>query len=79
MRTTVELTDEQRARLLQEAARRGEKGFSSIIQEALDHYFSLDADRQAKVERARRAVGSLSGEDADRLEREVHKLRRTWR
>jgi hypothetical protein len=79
MRTTVEITDEQRAKLLQEAARRGEKGFSSIIQEALDHYFEAAADRRARVERARRAVGRLSVEEADRLEKEVRSLRRTWR
>jgi len=79
MRTTVEITDEQRARLLQEAARRGEKGFSSIIQEALEHYFEAAADRQARVDRARQAIGSLNGEEADRLEKEVRSLRRTWR
>jgi predicted transcriptional regulator len=79
MRTTVEITDEQRAKLLQEAARRGEKGFSAIIQEALEHYFEAESDREARVERARQAVGRLSAADADRIEKEVRSLRRTWR
>jgi hypothetical protein len=79
MRTTVEITDEQRAKLLQEAARRGEKGFSSIIQEALDHYFETAAERRARVELARQAIGRLSAEDADRLEKEIRDLRRSWR
>ena len=36
MRTTVEIRDDQRAKLLEIAARRGEKGFSRVVQEALD-------------------------------------------
>jgi hypothetical protein len=79
MRTTVELTDEQRAKLLEEAARRGEKGFSSILREALDQYFEAETERRARIDRARQAVGSLAGEEADRLEEDVRKLRRTWR
>ena len=38
MRTTIELSDEHRARLLELAARRGEKGFSSIVEEALARF-----------------------------------------
>jgi hypothetical protein len=38
MRTTIEITDHQRARLLDLAARRGAKGFSRFVQEALDDY-----------------------------------------
>lgn len=36
VRTTVELTAEQRAKLLSMAASRGEKGFSAIVREAID-------------------------------------------
>ena len=79
MRTTVEITDDQRARLLQEAARRGEKGFSSIIQEALEQYFEAEVDRQARIERARKAIGTLSSDEAEHLAKEVRSLRRTWR
>ena len=79
MRTTVEINDEQRARLLQEAARRGEKGFSSIIQEAIDHYFESQSERSERLERARRAVGTLGADEAERLEKDVKSLRRTWR
>ena len=79
MRTTVEITDEQRAKLLQEAAGRGEKGFSSIIQEAIDRYFESQSERAERLERARRAVGALAPEEAERLEKDVKSLRRTWR
>jgi hypothetical protein len=79
MRTTVEITDEQRAKLLQEAAGRGEKGFSSIIQEAIDRYFESQSESAERLERARRAVGALAPEEAERLGKDMKSLRRTWR
>lgn len=79
MRTTIELTPVQRERLLAAAARRGEKGFSSIVGEALDRYFDAEADRLERVERAISAIGSRSGESADRMEADAAGLRATWR
>jgi len=38
VRTTIEIKPGHRARLLEVAARRGEKGFSSVIAEALESY-----------------------------------------
>ena len=48
MRTTVEITSAQRARLLALAARRGDKGFSRLVQEALDAYLGAVAGEEAK-------------------------------
>jgi predicted transcriptional regulator len=79
MRTTVEITDEQRSRLLEAAARRGEKGFSSILQEAIDHYFEAEEARQQRIQRALRAVGSLTRGQAERLQKDTRALRRSWR
>jgi metal-responsive CopG/Arc/MetJ family transcriptional regulator len=79
MRTTVEIPDELRAKLLEEAARRGEKGFSGLIQEALDQYFASASDREARVTRAVESLGSLAGTDGEALEKDVENLRRTWR
>jgi len=45
MRTTIDLTDEQRARLLAVAARRGLRGYSLLIQEALAEYLKLPAPK----------------------------------
>lgn len=57
MRTTIEITDEQRAKLLELAARRGEKGFSILVQEALDLYLR----EQGRLAAARRSAGDLMG------------------
>lgn len=41
MRTSIELSDEQRAALLALAARRGLRGYSFLIQEALARYLGI--------------------------------------
>lgn len=79
MRTTIEITDDQRAKLLHEAARRGEKGFSSIVQEALDQYFAAETERAARRAKAASLVGTLSDEEAERIREDIRALRRTWR
>lgn len=79
MRTTIDLNDEHRGRLLELAARRGEKGFSSIVAEALERYFAREERRREAVDRALATLGSFSAEEADRLEEEVRCLRRSWR
>ena len=68
MRTTVEIRNDQRAKLLELAAQRGEKGFSRIVEEALDEYLGAATGREEKVRRALRAIGSLDEEAAERLE-----------
>ena len=79
MRTTIELKDEHRAKLLELTARRGEKGFSSVIAEAIDaHLRRTDASGEARA-RARRLRGSLSQKDADRLRNTAAELRESWR
>ena len=71
MRTTIEIPDEQRAKLLEAAAKRGEKGFSSIVQEALADYFDAEEKRQEKVRRALEVIGSLDADQTAALERSV--------
>jgi hypothetical protein len=59
MRTTVEINDEHRARLLQLAARRGDKGFSHILAEAIERYLA-ELDRSDVTRRkALELCGSL--------------------
>jgi len=79
MRTTVEITDEQRAQLLKLAAQRGEKGFSSLIREALELYMRQHRARREAVAKALQAKGSLSDREADTLEASVRSLREKWR
>jgi hypothetical protein len=79
MRTTLEITDAQRARLLEIAARRGEKGFSHLVQDALDRYLADEDNRKARIEIALSLAGTLDDKAADSLETSVRQLRKTWR
>jgi len=79
MRTTIELSDDLRARLLRLAAERGQKGFSRVVQEAVEHYLIWDEARAAARQRALGLRGRLSDKAADAVEREIADLRGRWR
>ena len=79
MRTTVEIDDSQRAELLKLAAQRGEKGFSSIVREALDIYIKQHRAKREVVAQALKLQGSFSDGEADALEASVRQLRESWR
>ena len=75
----MEITDEQRARLLELAASRGEKGFSGVVREAIDRYLVEAVARRELVDHALATLGTLEDEEADALEQSVEKMRRVWR
>ena len=79
MRTTIEITEAQRGELLKIASSRGEKGFSSVVREAVDLYLKMHASRQDAVRAALGVRGALSDEEGDALREEVSALRRKWR
>jgi hypothetical protein len=79
MRTTLEITDVQRARLLEIAAARGEKGFSSVVREAIDRFLEANAHRAEKIEKALALAGTLGKRAADELEKDAEATRRHWR
>jgi Arc/MetJ family transcription regulator len=79
MRTTIEITEEHRARLLEIAARRGLKGFSAIVHEALEHYLEHDIASRAQRSRALEARGALSEDEAEAMRERVSELRERWR
>ena len=78
MRTTVEISEAQRVALTAIAAERGLRGFSPIVQEAIDAY--LERGRARSLDALLALRGSLSDESADRIEQIVSE-RRTgeWR
>lgn len=79
MRTTVELSDEVRAKLLELAARRGERGFSALVEEAVARYLEEEEERRERARRARDVIGALDADEADALEESVLGLRGRWR
>lgn len=79
MRTTVEMKREHRDALLALAARRGERGFSKILAEAVGEYLVRHAERQRRLKDFLAIEGSLSTKEANDLRRNVKWLRRHWR
>lgn len=79
MRTTVEMKPEHRSALLALAARRGEKGFSSVLAEMIDCYLQGQAEREKQLEEFRSLGGSLTHEEADELRARTRSIREHWR
>ena len=79
MRTTIEVTDEQYAKLVHLAARRGLKGFSALVQEALDQHLEAHEERDEAVRLALAARGALKGKEADAVAEACRETRRSWR
>jgi hypothetical protein len=77
MRTTVEITDKQHRALSAIAQRRGVRGFSVLVQEALDGYLAnLNAD---DVDLLLGLEGVFSDSDAQQFRSRVDDVRSTWR
>ena len=77
MRTTVEITDEQHRALSAIAQRRGVRGFSTLVQEALDGYLTnLKTD---EVDLLLGLEGVLTESDAEEMRSRINDVRTTWR
>ena len=76
---TIELKPEHRAKLLELAARRGEKGFSSVIAEAVEVYLAGSTEQDRFRKRALRLRGTLPRDEARRLRQSSDTLRGFWR
>ncbi len=79
MRTTIEIKDKLRAELLRRAAHDGAKGFSHIIEEALESYFGNEDKMAAAIKKAKELKGCLSAREAEQLSTETRKIRESWR
>jgi hypothetical protein len=79
MRTTIELKPNHRSRLIAIAAKRGEKGFSSVLNEAVESYLSEEAERDSRRQRALQLRGILKHAEADELQKNAAAVRASWR
>jgi HPt (histidine-containing phosphotransfer) domain-containing protein len=79
MRTTIELTEEQRAELLKIAAQRGMKGFSQLVQEAVDSFLDSQSSRASLIDAALAMKGALKNKSSDDFEARTNSIRENWR
>jgi len=68
-----------KVRLLQLAAERGEKGFSTLIREAVDRYLVEIEFRDRAVEDAISVIGSVDAAEVEDLRERVARVRKGWR
>ena len=79
MRTTIEMKPEHHVRILELAAKRGEKGFSSVVAEALEGYLQAQNSRTRAIESALDLKGSLSEKESEGLLTRTRRIRANWR
>jgi hypothetical protein len=79
MRTTIEMKPEHRARILELAANRGEKGFSNVVAEALELYLEAGSGRTNAIQRALALKGSMRKTEAAGLLTRTGRIRANWR
>jgi predicted CopG family antitoxin len=78
MRTTIELSDPVYRRLKSVAVDRGIRGFSPIVEEALNDYFQSEPAHRRLVEAIKAAEGTWSDADVEQWERDVKEAWATW-
>lgn len=78
MRTTIEISDELRRKLATEAAHRNMKGFSKIIEEALEKYFEIEI-RKEREKQIQELQGSWSEAEYQEVKKQIQEGRKNWR
>ena len=78
MRTTIEISDQHRGMLLSLAARKGLRGYSALIQEALDQYIAGQAKELETKEKVLAMRGSWQRGEAEQTRARLLALRKKW-
>ena len=77
MRTTIELTKAQHRSLVELAGHRGMRGFSALVQEAVDAYLANLSGPQ--LDAALALGGVLDQSQTDEMRRVIDDSRSSWR
>ena len=78
MRTTIEISDHHRSMLLALAAKRGMRGYSEIIQEALEQYMASHIEQMEIKEKVLAMRGSWRKEETEQTKSKLLELREKW-
>ena len=79
MRTTVELSNDHRSSLHSLAARRGLRGYSKLIQEAVDLYIQEMTAKEGGAKHLLQMRGTWNKEEARKLQRKLRGIRKNWK
>jgi len=78
LRTTIEIPNDLRARLLALAAKRGIRGYSEIIQEAVQAYLDREEEREAALSEVLALPGCLTQEDSRKAHLQIKEMWNRW-
>jgi predicted transcriptional regulator len=79
MRTTIDLSDRHRSALHSLAVERGIRGYSRLIQEAIDLYIDKKAKNREGIQHLLKMKGTWSEEEAKELRKRLGEIRRKWK
>ncbi len=79
MRTTIELSDEHRSALHALAARKGLRGYSKVIQEAIDLYISEKLKKEDGTGRLLKMKGTWDRKETEKARKKLEEIRRFWK
>ncbi|MBM3295571.1 MAG: ribbon-helix-helix protein, CopG family [Candidatus Aminicenantes bacterium] len=79
MRTTVDLSEDLIAALHALAVRRGQRGYSKIMEEAVAYYLRDQNKRDRGLKAVLELGGGWSEEEAEEVRKNLEEARRNWR
>ena len=79
MRSTIEIPDDLRAMVLAVAARKGYRGYSKVVVEALELYMAERAAAETGLDRVLALRGAWTADDAAEVRAGISRARRGWR
>ncbi len=79
MRTTIELSNEHRSSLHSMAARRGLRGYSKLIQEAVDLYIQRMTTKEDAPKDLLAMRGTWDKQEAREFQRRLKEIRKNWK
>ena len=79
MRTTIEISDRHRSVLVAMAAQRGLRGYSEIIEEALEKYIAEQVRDPDTKERVLAMRGSWQRDEIEQTRSRLVELREQWK
>lgn len=79
MRTSIEISNKHRRILLSLAAQKGLRGYSRIIQEALDYYIVHQTKMSERKRDILKMKGSWKAEETKEIRSKLTELRENWK
>ncbi len=79
MRTTIELPDSLIGVLHALAVKKGYRGYSKVIKDALDFYLKENERRETRKEKVLMMRGSWSQTEAEEIRARLEEIRKNWK